>query len=138
MKKKKEKNKFGKWLIFSVGFIFVVYFFFLLALVIFGENKLAVITSYRQEYGERNETIRNQYTYEFGYEFTVNGKIYSGTGQKISSPVFLKSVPGKNISIKYLQCCPMINSHVEGRKTWINMLISLVVGMVLFWFFRKM
>lgn len=138
MKKKKEKNNFGKWLIFNMGFTFVVYFFFLLTLVIFGENKLAAITSYRQEYGERNETIRNQYTYEFAYEFTVNGKIYSGTGQKIGSPVFLKSGPGKNISIKYLKCCPMINSNVEGRKTWINILISLGVGIVLFWFSGKM
>ena len=138
MKKRKGKNKFGKWLIFSTGFIFVVYFFFLLVLVLFGDNKLAAITSYRQEYGERNETIRNQYTYEFAYEFTVNGKNYTGTGQKIGSPVFLKPSAGATISIKYLKCCPMINSHFEGRKTWINLLISLMVGIMLFWFSRKM
>jgi len=136
--KKKKNNKFGKWLIFSVGLLFVVYAFFLLTLVLFGESKQATLTSYRQEYGERNETIRNQYTYEFAYEFTVNGKTYSGTGQKIGSSVFLKPGPDATISIKYLRCCPFLNSHVEGRKTSINILILLAVGVVLFLFFRKM
>ncbi len=138
MGQRKNKHKLGKWLIACVGFLFSVYAVFLLSLMLFGESRQAVLTSYRQEYGERDETIRNQYNYEFAYEFTVEGKTYSGTGRRISSSVFLKLKPGTTISIKYLKCCPYLNSHIEERKTWINILVMVVVSVVLFGFSRKM
>lgn len=138
MKKKDKSGKAGKWLIFSVGLLFALYVSFLLVIQVFGTDIRAHLTSYRQEYGERNETIRNQYNYEFGYEFTVDGKTYSGTGRRISSPVFLKPGSNTTIPIKYLKCCPYLNSHVEGRKTWINILVMALVTAVLFWFFRRM
>ncbi|MCG6187305.1 hypothetical protein [Maribellus maritimus] len=138
MNRSKHKNKFGKWLIFSIGLLFTIYSLFLLTLVLFGEDKQATLTSFRQEYGERDETIRNQYTYEFAYEFVVNGETYSGTGQKVGSPVFLKTGPGTTISIKYLKCCPYFNSPVENKKTRINILVSLSIALLLLWFFRKM
>lgn len=138
MKKNQKQGKFGKWLIFSVASIFAVYASVLLLLQVFGTNIQAHLTSYRQEFGERNETIRNQYTYEFGYEFIVDGKTYSGTGQRVSSSVFLKPGPEATISVNYLKCCPFVNLHNDGRKTSINILISYIVALVLFLFFRKM
>lgn len=138
MKKKRKSGKAGKWLIFSVGLLFALYTAFLLVLHVFGTGTQARLTSYRQEYGERNETIRNVYTYEFGYEFTVDGKTYSGTGQKTGSPVFLKPTKETTIAIKYLSCCPYLNTASNGKKTWINILIMALVSVVLFWFSRKM
>ena len=129
MDKGNRRNNFGKWLIFSVSMLFVIYASFLGVLVLFGEDKQATLTSYRQEYGERNEVIPNRYTYLFGYEFTVNGKTYYGTGQKVGSPVFLKPSPESTISIKYLSFCPYFNSHIEGKKNWKSILIFLAGGM---------
>lgn len=138
MSKVNRSNKFGKWLIFCISMLFIFYASFLGTLVLFGEDKKVTLASYRQEYGERNEVIPNQYTYLFGYEFTVNGKTYYGTGQKVGSPVFLKPSPDSTISIKYLSFCPFFNSHIEGKQIWKSILIFLVVGLVLFSFFRKM
>ena len=65
MSKVNRSNKFGKWLIFCISMLFIFYASFLGTLVLFGEDKKATLTSYRQEYGERNEVIPNQYTYLF-------------------------------------------------------------------------
>lgn len=138
MGKSNRKNNFGKWLIFSVSMLFVLYAAFLGMLLLFGEEKQATLTSYRQEYGERNEVIPNRYTYLFSYEFTVEGKRYHGTGQRVASPVFLKPTPESTISIKYLPCCPHFNSHIEGKETWKSSLIFFGIGVVLLLFFRKM
>ncbi len=138
MGKRKRGNNFGKWLIFSVAMLFVLYGSFLGALLLFGVEKQATLTSYRQEYGERNEVIPNRYTYLFGYKFTVEGKTYHGTGQRVASPVFLKPTPESPISIKYLSCCPYFNTHVEGNGTWKSSLIFFGIGVVLLLFFRKM
>jgi hypothetical protein len=138
MEEGKRKSNFGKWLIFSVSMLFIIYATFLGMLLLFGEDKQATLTSYRQEYGERNEVIPNRYTYMFGYEFTVDGKTYYGTGQKVGSPVFLKPSPNSTISIKYLSFWPYLNSHFDGKDNWKSVLIFLTIGLVLLIFFRKM
>ena len=135
---KPENPKWGKWLIFSIGFIFFIYSLFLFTLTFFGTDIDAKITSYRRAYGERNETIRNQYTYLFGYEFQVNGKKYTGTGQKISNSVFLKHGDNSYMKARYLASCPSINSDFDAKKTPLHALVILGVGMLLFYFFRKM
>lgn len=138
MSKGNRKKNFGKWLIFSISILFIVYASFLAMLLLIGVDKQATLTSYRQEYGERNEVIPNRYTYLFGYEFTVEGKTYYGTGQKVGSSVFLKPHNESTISIKYLSFCPYLNSHIEGKENWKSILIYLVVGLILFSFYRKM
>lgn len=105
-----------------------MYGLFLGVLLSFGDDVTARVTSYRREYGERNETIRNQYTYLYGYEFMVNGKKYSGTGQRIGNSVYLKPGNSTFMHVKYLPCCPYLNTDTEGNKTMLNMLISLLVG----------
>lgn len=134
----KTRVNFGKWLIFSIGLLFIFYSFFLGSLALFGIEVNAKVTSYRREYGERNETIRNQYTYLYGYEFNVEGKTYSGIGQRISNSVFLKHDNKMHMKVKYLQCCPFLNSNYEGTRTIFNLLISLVVGAGLVAVSRKM
>lgn len=133
-----NKNKWGKWLILSIGLIFTLYSIFLGSLVLFGAETKAKITSYRQEYGERNEAIRNQYTYLFGYEFEYQGKTYSGTGQKIGNSVFLKNDGNSFITIKFLPSIPQLNTAYEEKRTVINMAITLVVGLGLLYATTKM
>ncbi|MFA5297842.1 MAG: hypothetical protein WC389_06495 [Lutibacter sp.] len=133
-----NKNKWGKWLILSIGIIFILYSVFLGSLVLFGTETKAKITSYRQEYGERNEAIRNQYTYLFGYEFEYQGKTYSGTGQKIGNSVFLKNDGNSFITIKFLPSIPQLNTAYEEKRTIINMAITLVIGLGLLYATKKM
>ena len=134
----KNRSNFGKWLIAIVGAMFLIYSVFLLALTLFGTDVNAKVTSYRQEYGERNETIRNQYTYLFGYEFEANGKKYSGTGQKIGNSVFLKHNDTMFMKVRYLPSYPFLNAAYDGNKTHLNLLISLIVGIGLLLTSRKM
>ena len=133
-----SKINFGKILISFVGIIFLLYAAFLFILNFFGEETNAILTSYRQEYGERNETIRNQYTYLFSYEFDVNGKKYSGNGQKIGNSVFLKPDGKSTISIKYLRCCPFLSTANDGSKTLMSCFIFFSIGLLLFYFSGKM
>ncbi|MBI9040596.1 hypothetical protein [Lutibacter sp.] len=133
-----KQNNFGKWLIFSIGFLFTIYGLFLGSLTLFGTETKAKITSYRQEYGERNETIRNQYTYLFGYEFEYKGKVYTGTGQQIGSPVFLKNNGNSFITVKFLPAIPQLNSSFNGEKTIWNIAISFVIGIGLMYITKKM
>lgn len=134
----KNRVNFGKWLIAIIGSMFLIYSVFLLALTLFGTDVNAKVTSYRREYGERNEMFRNQYTYLYGYEFYVDGVKYSGTGQKISDSVYLKNDGNSFMNVKYFRCCPNFNSDFEGNKTLISLFIFLVVGIGLLLTSRKM
>ena len=126
--KTENKKTGGKWLIASIGLLFVIYSVFLGTLTFFGKETSARITSYRQEYGERNETIRNQYTYLFGYEFVYEGKTYSGTGQRIGNAVYLKNDGHSFMTVKFLTFMPQFNTAYEEKGTLINMLIMLCIG----------
>lgn len=134
----RDRFNFGKWLIFSIGLLFTIYSLFLGSLTLFGTEINAKVTSYRQEYGERNEMFRNQYTYLYGYEFYVDGVKYFGTGQKISDSVYLKNNGNSYMQVKYLSCCPYFNSDFEANKTLTRIFIFLVVGMGLVLVSRKM
>jgi hypothetical protein len=134
----KNNNKWGKWLILSVGILFTLYSIFLFVLVLYGTETNAKITSYRQEYGERNEIIRNQYTYLYGYEFEYQGKVYTGTGQKIGNSIFLKNNGNSFITVRFLHIFPQINSTYEEKNTLINLFISIGIGLGLIYLTKKM
>lgn len=130
------KINWGKIIIGSVSAIFILYALLLISLYFFGVSTSAKITSYRQEYGERNETIRNQYTYLYGYEFEVNGKLYSGNGQRIGNSVYIKDTANRSIPIKYLTCCPQLNQALDHSPIK-SLLIFIGIGVLLFYFARK-
>lgn len=134
----KNNNKWGKWLILSVGILFTLYSIFLSVLVLYGTETNAKITSYRQQLGERNETIPNQYTYLYSYEFNYKGKTYSGNGQKIGSPVFLKNNGNSFIAIKFLPHFPQLNTAYQEKKTITNILITIVIGLGFMFITTKM
>lgn len=128
----------GKLLIFSIGLLFVLYALYIGSLLFFGTETSAKITSYRQEYGERDETIRNQYTYLYGYEFTYKGRVYSGTGQNIGDSVYLKNKQNHFLRIKFFPAFPQFSTSFEGTKSYVNIIISAAVGIILIVFSRKM
>lgn len=122
----------------AVGVMFLGYGVILAALFFFGTTVEARLTSYRQQMGERNEVIPNRYTYHFGYSFTVDGREYSGTGQRVAGPVYLKPGPDATITVKYLPCCPRIHADDFDAHPGRRVAVFMGVGLLLLWFTRKM
>jgi hypothetical protein len=134
----KKNINFGKVLIFIIGLLFTLYSIFLTSLALFGAETNAEITSYRKQLGERDETIPNQYTYLYGYEFNYKGKTYSGTGQQIGSPIVLKNEGNSYIKVRFSPLFPQLNSAFNGKKTILNLGISLVIGIGFMLITKKM
>lgn len=123
------KINWGRLILGSVGVLFTLYSFLIFSLDWMGTSSEARLTSYRREYGERNEAIPNRYTYLYGYEFKVDGKTYIGNGQLVAGPAHLKLSGEETIRIKYLSCCPYLN-HAEKASLfdW-SALIFLGIGL---------
>jgi len=135
---KKKRFTAGRIIIGITGFLFLFYGIFLAALWLAGTPTQAKITSFRREMGERNETIRNQYTYVYAYEFTVAGITYSGNSKKVQGPVFLKNDGNSFIKVHYLKCCPFLNGPETDFTPQYKLLIYFGVATVLFYFVSKM
>lgn len=131
------KINWGKIIIGGVGVLFFLYALLLISLYFFGGSTSAKITSYRQEYGERNETIRNQFTYLYSYEFEVDGKLYHGNGQRIGNSVYIKNTDNQTIKVKYLVCCPTFNHSVDGKSNVKQIAIFISISLLLFYFAAK-
>ena len=138
MKKKKKRSPAGKIIIGITGSLFLLYGIFLAALWLAGTPIQAKVASFRREMGERDETIRNQYTYSYSYEFTVAGKSYSGNSKKVQGPVFLKNDGNSFIRVYYLKCCPFLNGPETDFSPQYKLLIYFGVATVLFYFLKKM
>lgn len=138
MKKKKKRSPAGKIIIGIAGSLFLLYGIFLTALWLAGTPVQARVTSFRREMGERNETIRNQYTYSYSYEFTVDGKTYSGNSKKVQGPVFLQNSGNSFLRVYYLKCCPFLNGPETDFTPRYKLLIYLSIAAGLFYFVKKM
>lgn len=138
MKKKKKRSPAGTIIVGIVASIFLLYGCFLGILWVAGTKTQAQVQNFRREMGERNETIPNQYTYSFDYEFTVEGKAYSGNSKKVQGPVFLKNQGNSFIMVHYLSCCPFINCPETDFKPWYKIFIYFAVALVLGYFLKKM
>jgi hypothetical protein len=137
MKKKNKHSRTGKIIIGTVALLFLLYALFLCTLWLAGTKTQARITDFRRELAERNETIRNQYTYAYDYEFIVSGKQYSGHSKKVQGPVFLKNQGNSFITVYYLECCPVLNSPGDDFKPWYKILIYFGVAGLLGYFMMK-
>lgn len=138
MKKKKKRSPAGKIIVGIVASIFLIYGCFLAILWLAGTKTQAQVQNFRRELGERNETIRNQYTYSYDYEFTVSGKKYSGNSKKVQGPVFLKNQGNSFITVHYLSCCPFLNCPETDFKPVYKIFIYFGVALVLGYFLKKM
>lgn len=135
---KKKRFTAGKIIIGFTGLIFLFYGIFLAALWLAGTPTQAKITSFRREMGERDETIRNQYTYAYAYEFSTAGKTYSGNSKKVQGPVFLKNDGNSFIKVYYLKFCPFLNGPEADFTPKYKLLIYLGIAVILFYFVSKM
>ncbi|GAB2480812.1 MAG: hypothetical protein EP311_08400 [Cytophagales bacterium] len=122
------KIPWGKVLLVAIGGLFTLYSALIFALNVAGISTEARLTSYRQEYGERDETIRNQYTYLFSYEFEVEGKTYFGNGQRVAGPGHLKLSGDEKIRIRYLPIWPYLNQAEDKGFDWVAVLY-LAIGL---------
>jgi len=138
MKSKKKHNRVGKIIVGITGLIFFFYGSFLASLLFFGTPTQVKITSFRREMGERNETIRNSYTFVYSYEFTVAGKMYSGNSRKVKNPNYLKNTGNSYISVHYIKCCPVFNCPKDDFSPHYKILIYFAVSAVMFFFISKM
>ncbi|WP_372649058.1 hypothetical protein [Draconibacterium sp.] len=138
MKKKKKRSITGKIIIGSIALIFLTYGCFLSLLWLGGTKTQARVLNFRREMGERNETIRNQYTYTYDYEFTISGKEYSGNSKKVKGPLFFKNQGNTFITVHYLGCCPALNAPADDFKPWYKILIYFAVAIVLGYFIKRM
>ena len=129
---RQKSNLTGKLIVFSVIVLFLAYSFFLLTLRFFGTTTTATILNFRYENFERDETIRNQYTFVYDYRFSVSGKEYEGRSRVIKEPVVLKN-SGTIIPIRYLKCCPLLNAPVRDFTPFYKPVIYILVAGVLFW-----
>lgn len=123
------KINWGKLILGSVGVLFTLYSFLIFSLDWMGMSTEARLTSYRRQYGERNEVIPNRYTYLYGYEFEVDGKTYVGNGQRVDGPAHSKLSGGETIRIKYLSCCPFFNQAEEVTEFEWSALVFLGIGL---------
>ncbi|WP_346862517.1 hypothetical protein [uncultured Draconibacterium sp.] len=135
--KKKKSPLAGKIIIGSVSAVFFLYGLFLSVLWLGGTQTQARVMHFRRELQERDETIRNKYTYVYDYEFSVAGKLYSGHSKKVQGPVFLKNDGNSFIAVHYMACCPVLNCPKDDFKPWYKILIYYTVGAVLGFFMVK-
>jgi len=138
MRKKKKRSPAGKIIIGIVGSLFLLYGIFLAALWLAGTPIQAKVTNFRREISERDETIRNQYTYSYSYEFTVAGKSYSGNSKKVDGPVYLQNGGNSFIRVYYLKCCPFLNGPETDFSPQYKLLIYFGIAAVLYYFIKKM
>lgn len=135
---KKKRSPIGKIVVGTVASLFLLYGIFLTVLWLAGTPVQAKVTSFRREMGERNETIRNSYTYSYDYEFNVSGKTYSGNSKKVQGPVFLKNDGNSFITVHYLKCCPFLNCPEVDYTPKYKLLIYFGIAAVLYFFVSKM
>lgn len=138
MKKKKKRSPAGKIIVGTVALLFLLYGCFLGTLWLAGTKAQAQVKNFRREMGERDETIRNKYTYSYDYEFTVKDKTYSGNSKKVQGPVFLKNQGNSFITVHYMSCCPFLNCPETDFKPWYKIFIYFGVALVFGYFLKKM
>jgi len=137
VKKVKKRSPLGKFIIGAAALLFLLYGLFLSTLWLAGTEIQARVTEFRRENGERNETIRNQYTYAYSYEFSVAETKYVGNSKKVQGPLFLKNQNNSYIKVHYLAYCPALNCPKDDFKPWYKILIFFGVALVLGYFTVK-
>lgn len=135
---KKKGSKLGKYIIGAIGVLFFLYGSFLTILWLAGNPTDAQVVSFRREMGERDETIRNQYTYTYSYEFMVADKKYLGNSKKVQSPLFLKNDGKTFLKVHYLKCCPYLNCPADDFNPKYTIIIYFGIATLMGYFFNKM
>ncbi|MBN2794267.1 MAG: hypothetical protein JXR88_02590 [Clostridia bacterium] len=112
-----------------IGLLMIIYFVGGPILYWVGDETFANVTSFRREGGEMDIAIRNTYKYGIGYEFTVNGQLFSGTSTVIGDSIYVKGSDQWTIVVKYLKSFPKINLPKDDTKFSIGNVIGTLLGL---------
>ncbi len=129
MTESNSRKVLPRLLISLLGVAFILWGLTDIMLGLFGESTTAVITNIRREGGERNETIRGQYTYITSYSFTLpGGENISSSTRSIGNSVFLKADGKSKVIIKYFSFLPHINAREQDTKPGTGQLVLISIG----------
>ena len=132
METSNRKNPVMRILITLLGLAFVFWGFGSVVLGLIGERDTAVITSTRQQGGERSDGKPGRYTYSIGYTFTLpEGKSIHGSTTKIGTAIYFKADGTSTAPVRYLKQAPFINTLEENTKLSMGQFIMVVVGVFL-------
>jgi len=138
MRRNNFKNLPARILITALGVAFILWGISTLALGFFGKKATALITDIRREGGERNETIRGQYTYIISYAFHLpDGKRISGYTRKTGGAAYLKADGKSTTQVRYFSFFPVINTQENETKPGIGQLILAAIGCFLIFIMNK-
>lgn len=99
------------------------------ALGIFGERGMAVITNIRRQGGERGEGIPERYTYVISYKFELqNGKEIDGFIYKIGDAIYFKASKNSKTHVRYFKQIPAINTLESETKPSIDKFLLIILG----------
>lgn len=112
-----------------LGAAFVLWGIGSLALGVFGEQDMAVITSVRRQGGERTDGKPGRYTYSIGYTFTLpNGRKIDSSATKIANAVYLKADGASLAPVRYFKFAPYINALEDNTQLSLGHLILVGTG----------
>lgn len=127
-----KKRLAGRILLTLIGAALVLWGFGALALGVWGERETAVITSVRQQGGERNDVIPGRYTYQIGYSFTAaDGTQVDGAFTTIQSAVYLKADGTAPLFIRYIPAIPQINAPEKDTRLSLRQPVLIGAGIFL-------
>lgn len=138
MAKLKTSKLLTRLLVTLIGVAFIAWGISTIMLGCFGVRESAVITNIRRENGERNEAIRNRYTYIISYTFTLpNGKNVDGFTNRVGDATYLKTDGKTKTSVKYFPLYPNINALEEDTKPGVSQLILVGIGAFLIFIMNR-
>lgn len=114
-----------------LGSMFLLYGTLIPLLWVVGERTTGQVTVVRRELGERDEAIRNRFSYSVGYEFTLpDGTIVYGNtktiGNSYNAGIALGPAP-----VRYLKIFPHLNALEEDTRFSIGTALIIAVGILL-------
>lgn len=125
------KNVLTKILLMVIGFAFVLYGTLIPLLPYIGEKTIGEVTDIRRELGERDETIRNQYSYAIGFEFKIeDGTTVYGNTKNIGDAINAGISLGET-TVYYLKIFPNINALERDTVFSVGTLLIPAIGVVL-------
>lgn len=124
-----NRDIFRRIFISNLGIALILWALGAVALGIFGEREMAVITNIRRQGGERNEAIPERYTYVISYRFKLqNGKEIDGFIYKIGDAIYTKVSKNAKANVRYFKSIPAINTLESETKPSFDKLLLIITG----------
>ncbi len=118
-------------LFFLVGFLLIVYGTLYPLLSVIGVSATGEITVIRRELGERNEPLRNRFSYSIGYEFkTADGEAIYGNTKRIGN-AYSAGISKGPAKVYYIEALPFVNALEADAVFSLGKAIILAAGILI-------